>query len=109
MRDNKRGGRVFKRILLAFLAITLLPSMVAMTRAVFACRMWEKPEVNELGSATTDEQVRQVTDDIPGYARAEDQTYLTFPEWYIVYSADEYADFISENPPSHFPHFRAIG
>ena len=44
-----------------------------------------------------------------GYARSEDQTYLTLPEWYIVYSADEYADFIAQNPPSQFPYFQAIG
>lgn len=42
------------------------------------------------------------------YARPEDQTYLTLPEWYIVYSADEYAAFLAENPPSAFPYAQAI-
>ncbi len=47
---------------------------------------------------------------IPGYARSEDQTFLTLPEWYIVYSADEYAQFLDQGGrPSAFPFFRSIG
>jgi hypothetical protein len=46
---------------------------------------------------------------LTNYNRSEEQTYLTLPEWYIVYSADEYAAFIAHNPPSHFPYFTAIG
>jgi len=42
------------------------------------------------------------------YHRNEEQTYLTFPEWYIVYSSDEYAKFIKSNPPSAFPYFSSI-
>ncbi|HMN27458.1 MAG TPA: hypothetical protein PKE45_04815 [Caldilineaceae bacterium] len=41
--------------------------------------------------------------------RPEDQTYLTLPEWYIVYSADEYAAYLQDHPPSSFPYFAAIG
>ena len=32
--------------------------------------------------------------DIPGYARAESFTFLTLPEWYIVYSTDDTPRFI---------------
>ena len=46
---------------------------------------------------------------LEGYARLEDQTYLTYPEWYIVYSADEYGAFITKNKPSAFPYFQAVG
>jgi hypothetical protein len=49
------------------------------------------------------------TDLIQGYNRNEEQTYLTFPEWYIVYSADEYAASLQKNPPSAFPYFRSVG
>jgi hypothetical protein len=48
------------------------------------------------------------TEGLDNYARLEDQTYLTLPEWYIVYSADEYAAFIANNRPSQFPYFGAI-
>jgi hypothetical protein len=40
---------------------------------------------------------------IPGSTRHEADTYLTFPEWYIVYSAEEYAQFIAQHPPQQFP------
>lgn len=43
-----------------------------------------------------------------GWARAEEQTFLTLPEWYIVYSADEIAAFLARDLPSRFPYFEAI-
>jgi hypothetical protein len=44
---------------------------------------------------------------IDGYTRAKSFTYLTLPEWFIVYSADEYASFIATRSPSGFPYFRS--
>ena len=46
---------------------------------------------------------------VPGYLRAEAFTFLTLPEWYIVYSTDEYGQFIQRSPPSAFPYLAAIG
>jgi hypothetical protein len=43
-------------------------------------------------------------DGLAGYVRAESFTYLTMPEWYIVFSADEYAASLSLRPPSAFPY-----
>jgi hypothetical protein len=34
---------------------------------------------------------------------------VTLPEWYIVYSADEYAAFVKSRAPSRFPYFSAVG
>jgi hypothetical protein len=45
---------------------------------------------------------------VPGYLRAEAFTYLTYPEWYIVYSADEYARHVRRSPPSAFPFGGAV-
>ena len=39
--------------------------------------------------------------------RNEAWTYLTLPEWSIVYSADEYAAFLREHRPSAFPYHAA--
>jgi hypothetical protein len=47
--------------------------------------------------------------DIPGYQRAEAFTYLTLPEWFIVYSADEYARVLERGAPSDFPYLGSIG
>lgn len=46
---------------------------------------------------------------VPGYRRDEAQTYLTLPEWVLVYHPDEYARFIKDRPPSAYPYFGAIG
>ncbi|HEX5065530.1 MAG TPA: FAD-binding oxidoreductase [Myxococcota bacterium] len=44
------------------------------------------------------------------YQRPEDQTYLTLPEWTIVYSADEVAAAAREGRrPSDFPWFASVG
>lgn len=42
------------------------------------------------------------------WLRPEDQTWLTLPEWYIVYSADELGAHLAKNQPSTFPFFQAI-
>lgn len=46
---------------------------------------------------------------IAAYKRDEAQTYLTLPEWVLVYSPDEYARFIAHQAPSQFPYFGSIG
>jgi hypothetical protein len=42
------------------------------------------------------------------YRRAPELTFLTFPEWYLVYSPDEYADLVAESTPDRFPFRRHI-
>lgn len=49
----------------------------------------------------------------PLWARAEDRrpegrTWLTYPEWHIVYSAESYGRFLAEHPPSAFPYMRHV-
>jgi FAD/FMN-containing dehydrogenase len=46
---------------------------------------------------------------LPDYKRDEAQTYLTLPEWYLVYNPAEYAQFIRTRVPSAFPYFASIG
>jgi hypothetical protein len=48
-------------------------------------------------------------DAYPNAAREESFTFLTLPEWLIVYSTEEYARFIVRDAPSRYPYFRAIG
>lgn len=43
------------------------------------------------------------------YYRPVDNAYLALPEWYIVYSADEYAQVLKDALPSDFRYFGAIG
>lgn len=37
------------------------------------------------------------------HSRDEGNTYLTYPEWFLVFSPDEYAQFVKLNHPSKFP------
>ncbi len=45
----------------------------------------------------------------PGYLREEAQTFLTLPEWVLVYLPAEYAQSLRQAPPSRFPYFGSIG
>jgi len=73
------------------------------------CRVFAGGTVGAENPAHTSAESRKITQGLSGYARSEDQTYLTLPEWYIVYSSEEYAAFIAQNRPSQFPYFQAIG
>jgi FAD/FMN-containing dehydrogenase len=45
----------------------------------------------------------------PGYRRPDSDTFLQHPEWYIVYSSEEYGRHLAEHPPSSFPYGASIG
>lgn len=47
--------------------------------------------------------------EIDGYKRPEESTFLTYPEWAIVYAAREYAAFVDSNSPGQFPYWPYIG
>lgn len=41
--------------------------------------------------------------------RGPEQTFLTVPEWFLVFSPEEYATFLQDKSPSQFPFFGHIG
>ncbi|HEY9507227.1 MAG TPA: FAD-binding oxidoreductase [Gemmatimonadales bacterium] len=45
----------------------------------------------------------------PGYRRPDSDTFLQHPEWYIVYSSEEYGRHLASRPASTFPYGAAIG
>ena len=47
--------------------------------------------------------------EIPDYQRPEESTYLTYPEWAIVYAAREYAGFVAGQRESGFPYWAYVG
>lgn len=106
--DNRKhrrsGGWIF---VWAFLLIALGPSLVNLPRVWIACRAWETVEETE--SVSDDAAIRAAVQSLPDYRRDEDKTYLTLPEWYIVYSTDEFAAFVANHSASDFPYFRAVG
>ncbi|WP_373096222.1 FAD-dependent oxidoreductase [Zhongshania sp.] len=51
----------------------------------------------------------QTKADLGDYYRSEEQTFLTIPEWYLVFQPKEYADYLAEGRnPSHFPFYESI-
>jgi FAD/FMN-containing dehydrogenase len=48
-------------------------------------------------------------ENIKGYYKHEAQSFLTVPEWYLVFNPKEYADFLeSGKNPSDFPYYQSI-
>jgi hypothetical protein len=43
------------------------------------------------------------------HRRGLEQTFLTYPEWFLVFSPAEFAAFTQKNPPSQFPFFGHVG
>jgi len=93
------------------LAGVFVPIVVALVGVGVQCRPWGSPPAPDTPPAAADVPVgiQSIKAGITDYNREEDRTYLTLPEWYIVYSADELAAWTAEKPPSGFPYFQAIG
>ena len=51
--------------------------------------------------------ILQIASTTKDYYRPHDNVYLTLPEWYIVYSAEEYAAVLRDGLPSQFLYFTA--
>lgn len=69
----------------------------------FQNKLWEKyyPTKRAL--------IRQYLESLKGYKKGEEQTFLTLPEWYLVFNPNEYADFLRRgNNPSDFPFLASI-
>ncbi|PJZ28921.1 FAD-binding oxidoreductase [Leptospira kmetyi] len=70
----------------------------------FRNKLWDKYYFHK----EEDQKIRLTLDSFNDYTRNEDQTFLTLPEWYIVFSSDEYANFLMHSRPSAFPYFGSI-
>src|SRR5262245_20370000 len=78
----RRLLRLAWRCFLLFCAIVFVTVLVALGRAGVECRPFAKnPQIQPSVRAGNP------TAGLKDYARNEDQTYLTLPEWYIVYSS----------------------
>ena len=55
-------------------------------------------------------EVRLAVDSLPGYNRTEANTWTTHPEWDLVYSSEQYAEWLSSGKrPSAFPYSATVG
>ncbi len=100
----KASRRFIKRLLLLLLALF---SAFLLGAIVFAARCASGGGPLKTVSAAAAGR-KQVTAGIKDYARPEVGTYLSYPEWYIVWSYQERADFQETRLPTRFPFFGAI-
>jgi len=69
----------------------------------FQNKLWEKYY------PTKRARIQQYLESLDGYKKGEEQTFLTLPEWYLVFNPNEYADFLRQgNNPSDFPFLASI-
>jgi len=66
------------------------------------------PVPTYLASGSQSPDIKKMQADIQDYNRPQTLTYLTYPAWYTVFSATEYARYTKDNLPSGFPFFSAI-
>jgi hypothetical protein len=45
----------------------------------------------------------------PEHQRSVEQTFLTYPEWFLVHSPAEYAHYVAQHPTHGFPFLRHVG
>jgi hypothetical protein len=96
--------KLFRRALIAALAM-LCAFIIGVIVFLIRCNGPVAPP-KEITTAAIERH--KITADIKDYARPEEDTYWTYPEWYIVWSYQEKADHQEHNLPSGFPYFGAI-
>ncbi len=67
------------------------------------------PRTGAIGPAPAGPDSVETLERLPGYRRPESDTFLQHPEWYIVYSSEEYARHLAGRRPSTFPYGVSIG
>lgn len=75
----------------------------------FRNKLWDRYDPAGPARMDLSPSERSVLDSLPVYARPESQSYLAHPEWFIVYSADEYAAWTADRLPTAFPYVRSVG
>ena len=104
MKRARRLRRGILRLLLGLLASLVIAAAVFERAASRA-----QPNFRPINAPMSAEQ-KSLVASIPKYARPEESTYLTFPEWYLVFNPQEYGQYLtSGDRPSGFPYFRSIG
>jgi hypothetical protein len=91
----------------AGIVIVALLVVLAISAAIFMAQCSKVQRPPKIQSEASKQRMK-LTADIKDYARAEDSTYLGFPEWFIVWSYTEKADFQQGHLPSGFPYLKSI-
>lgn len=91
-----------RRILIALAILIVLPVLVPLAYIEGSCRPASVP------AASGAPAVKLPAIDETGYRRKENNTFFTFPEWYIVYSFEDFGRFLDRSSESHFDYLGHI-
>lgn len=94
--------RRLRRFLLALLVLIALAILVPLAYIEGTCQPASQ------SAAATASAIALPAIDEKGYRRALDNTYFTFPEWYIVYSFEDFGRFLDHSSESQFGYLRHI-
>jgi hypothetical protein len=99
--------KVILKVVGILLCILILITLVSYASIKVGCNTTLSEEALRETHISESDAAQEIKNQLPQYYRDEESTYLTFPEWYIVYSAHEYASVLETPHPSSFPYFRA--
>jgi hypothetical protein len=85
-----------RRILIVVAILIALPVLVPLAYIEGTCRP------ASVAAASGAPAVSLPAIDEAGYRRKENNTFFTFPEWYIVYSFEDFGRFLDRSSESHF-------
>ncbi|HHZ10343.1 MAG TPA: hypothetical protein GX405_16360 [Rhizobiales bacterium] len=104
------GLRMIRRLVKAIVYLVVLVLLIPVLGLVYGFATTSAPE-SEIASASPPPAAigERLRKEIPGYQRPEESTYLTYPEWAIVYAAREYARFVAGRRESGFPYWAYVG
>ncbi len=88
--------RCLRRILATIAILIALSVLVPLAYIEGACRPASS------AATTSGPAVTLPAIDEQGYRRKENNTFFTFPEWYIVYSFEDFGRFLDQSSESHF-------
>ena len=94
--------RCLRRILATIAILIALSVLVPLAYIEGACRPASS------AATTSGPAVTLPAIDEQGYRRKENNTFFTFPEWYIVYSFEDFGRFLNRSSESHFNYFGHI-
>lgn len=94
-----------------FISISIVTAVVILSSGDpdYSGQLVDPLTTSSSASHISQEVKQQLVSTIPQYIKGEEQTYLTLPEWYLVFNPNEYAQYLtSGNNPSDFPFLASI-
>jgi hypothetical protein len=92
--------RVLPFFLICFTALVLFVAVFWLKCAFVKPAVARLPTISQSGTAAAD---------VGANKRPLEDSYFSYPEWYIVWSYEERAQYLPKNLPSGFPYFASIG